>query len=430
MTEVARGGNGKDTAMKKNTDKQTKKKTHVRIELALMLICAVCCIALLLRGITSILGEVGSITELTDTVELTRAESAEDEGYDSDSTVCIVGYNASNGGYAEIKYSYEEWETLPDGHSMIGYVYESEAGDTVILGVSGADEAELLSAVRNTRADENNPIFQSAAAIGLLAISLAVIAFFDAHFTTYEKIWFISIMVLAAVFAILMPEEGTSGVSGIWIMALYLADTFLNILCELLISKQSKWNFIVSVFVEIVEIAICIVLSYRFATMATTLFFWLPCDIISFINWHRHPDRTDDELTEVRTLTGLQEVLIIIGIFVWTIVVGYILSGLDISSELFGGNRTLELIVCYLDACVSAVGVANGLFILFRFREQWIAWYISALIEATINIISGQYILLVLKLGYITNTTYGYIKWTGYIKGKKRAEELSEGKKA
>ena len=154
--------------------------------------------------------------------------------------------------------------------------------------------------------------------------------------------------------------------------------------------------------------------------MATTLFFWLPCDIISFINWHKHPDRADDELTEVRTLTGWQEILIVAGIVVWTLGVGYALTLMDLGSELFGGNRTLEVIVCYLDACVSAVGVANGLFILFRLREQWIAWYISAVIEAVINIISGQYILLVLKLGYLTNTTYGYIKWTKYIKEKKQ----------
>ena len=205
-------------------------------------------------------------------------------------------------------------------------------------------------------------------------------------------------------------------------MALYLADTFLNILCELLISKQSKWNFIVSVFVELTEIAICVVLSYRFATMASTLFFWLPIDIISFINWHRHPDRQEEELTEVRKLSGWMEVLVIAGIFVWTIVVGYFLSELDITTELFGGNRTLEVIVCYLDACVSAVGIANGVFILLRYREQWIAWYISSILEAIINILSGQYVLLILKIGYLTNTTYGYIKWTQYIKEAKQKQ--------
>ena len=235
-------------------------------------------------------------------------------------------------------------------------------------------------------------------------------------FTTYEKCWFFTVVILACAAAVLFPEEDVNGVRGTVIMALYLLDTFLNVACELLISKQSRWNFIVSVFVELAEIAICIVLAYRFATMATTLFFWLPIDIISFIQWSRHPDQNDEELTEVRTLTGKQEVLVITGIIVWTVVVGYLLTLMDLGTDLFNGNETLEIIVCYLDACASAVGVANGVFILFRYREQWIAWYISALLETAINIISGQWVLLVLKVGYLTNTTYGYIKWTKYIR--------------
>ena len=225
-------------------------------------------------------------------------------------------------------------------------------------------------------------------------------------------------MVLATIFSVIFPEESANGVNGIVIMLLYLLDTFLNILCEVLISKQSRYNFLISVAVEITEIAICIVLMYRFATMATTLFFWLPIDILSFINWSKHKDDDQKELTIVRRLKGYQEVLVILAIVLWTVVVGYLLSGLDIQSD-FITNRSLEVAICYIDACASAVGVANGLFILFRFREQWIAWYICAALETIINILSGQYVLLVLKLGYFTNTTYGYIKWTKYIKSHK-----------
>lgn len=156
--------------------------------------------------------------------------------------------------------------------------------------------------------------------------------------------------------------------------------------------------------------------------MAVTLFFWLPIDIISFINWHRHPDQQEDDVTKVRKLSGWMAIAVITGIVVWTIVVGWFLSGLEITTDLFGDNELLANIVCYMDACVSAVGIANGVFILLRFREQWIAWYISAILEAIINILSGQYVLLVLKAGYITNTTYGYIKWTKYIKEHKEAQ--------
>lgn len=140
---------------------------------------------------------------------------------------------------------------------------------------------------------------------------------------------------------------------------------------------------------------------------------------ISFINWHRHPDRKEKGVTEIRKLSGLMEVIVILGIIVWTAGVSYLLTTLDLGTDLFNGNELLEVIVCYLDACVSAVGIANGVFILLRYREQWIAWFIDALLEGVINILSGQYVLLILKLGYLTNCTYVYIKWSNYIKYKK-----------
>ena len=273
-------------------------------------------------------------------------------------------------------------------------------------------------------ANQTMPIFNFANASLILVLSLLIMMLFSRQFTTYEKSWFMSIMVLATIFSVLFPEESANGVNGIIIMLLYLLDTFLNILCELLISKQSRYNFLVSVLVEIVEIAMCVVLMYRFATMATTLFFWLPIDIISYINWSRHKDENEDELTVVRRLKGWQEVLVIIGIILWTFVIGYLISGLDIATD-FYNNEMLETAIIYIDACASAVGIANGLFIFFRFREQWIAWYICAALEAVINIISGQYVLLILKLGYFTNTTYGYIKWSNYIKSHKEEERLS-----
>ena len=219
----------------------------------------------------------------------------------------------------------------------------------------------------------------------------------------------LSIMVLATIISVIFQKKVQMVSMELSSCCFYLLDTFLNILCELLISKQSRYNFLVSVFVEIVEIAMCVVLMYRFATMVTTLLFWLPIDIISYINWSRHKDEEESELTVVRKLKGYQEVLVIVGIVVWTIVVGYFISGLDISTD-FYNNELLETAIIYIDACASAVGIANGLFIFFRLREQWIAWYICAFLEAVINVISGQYVLLVLKLGYFTNTTYGYIK--------------------
>lgn len=393
------------------------KKTVKTVGLVSLVVTLIAALALTIVGIVQVNKPVSSY-ESQGTVTMIRLTTPEEEEYSEDEyTLCPVEFESEDGQYsAVITFTIDEWLELGDRTEIDGYLYSEIGGDRyVILHKEGTD-AEIRAAFKNVSADMASYTFIVALAVALVAIAVGIMYFFGKHFTLYEKTWFLGIMILSAIISIIAPEEGLNGVSGIWVMALYLADTFLNILCELLISKQSKWNFIVSVFVEIVEILCCIVLAYRFATMAVTLFFWLPCDIASFINWNKKQDTEDEELTKVRTLKGWQEILLIAGIVVWTIVVGYFLSGLDIATDLFGGNEILATVVCYLDACASAVGIVNGLAILFRFREQWIAWYICSIIEAAINIMAGQWVLLPLKVGYLTNTTYGYIKWSKYIK--------------
>lgn len=350
-------------------------------------------------------------TQFKQSIQMTRDTDLED--YSEDNTICDVTY--TNGDKQLIvSYSYEDYVKLYD-KTIIAYEYETKNGTKLYFDHQNINDQEVQYAYKQVRANELAPLFNFGIASLILMLSILIMMLFAKQFTTYEKSWFISIMVLATIFSVLFPEESANGVNGIIIMLLYLLDTFLNILCELLISKQSRYNFLVSILVEIVEIAICVVLMYRFATMATTLFFWLPIDIISYINWSKHKDDEENELTVVRKLRGYQEVLVIIGIIVWTFVIGYLISGLNIATD-FYNNELLETFIIYIDACASAVGIANGLFIFFRLQEQWIAWYICAFLEAVINIISGQYVLLVLKLGYFTNTTYGYIKWSRYIK--------------
>lgn len=350
-------------------------------------------------------------TQFKQSIQMTRDTDLED--YSEDNTICDVTY--TNGDKQLIvSYSYEDYVKLDD-KTITAYEYETKNGTKLYFDHQNINNQEVQYAYKQVRANELASLFNFGIASLILMLSILIMMLFAKQFTTYEKSWFISIMVLATIFSVLFPEESANGVNGIIIMLLYLLDTFLNILCELLISKQSRYNFLVSVLVEIVEIAICVVLMYRFATMATTLFFWLPIDIISYINWSKHKDDEENELTVVRKLRGYQEVLVIIGIIVWTFVIGYLISGLNIATD-FYNNELLETLIIYIDACASAVGIANGLFIFFRLQEQWIAWYICAFLEAVINIISGQYVLLVLKLGYFTNTTYGYIKWSRYIK--------------
>jgi len=333
-----------------------------------------------------------------------------------DSKVCPVTYSY-DGVSIVVNYSSKDFNNLKT-NKIIGYKFQTTSGLYLAFNTDNPSLEQIKEATIDALSYKIVPLFNLGISLIIIAISIFIIFFFSKAFNKYEKIWFITIMILASIFSCVFPEESANGVNGIIIMMLYLLDTFLNILCELLISKQSRINFLVSILVEVTEIMICVILMYRFATMASTLFFWLPIDIISFINWSKHKDDQQEEITIVRKLKGYQELLIIVGIIIWTLLVGFILSGLDISSD-FIKDKNLETLIVYLDACASAVGIANGLFIFFRLQEQWIAWYVCAILETIMNILAGQYVLLILKLGYITNTTYGYIKWNKYIKNHK-----------
>ena len=365
------------------------------VEVILLVLLIIGSIASYVIGFSAVRTDVGQL-EFVQSIEMQRDFSMEDYDGEED-TVCDVTYRSGDKELV-VTYSYEEYEQL-DNESITAYEFEAEDGTQLYFDHQDVTQAEAQHAYEQIMANESMPVFNFANASMILVLSLLIMMLFARQFTTYEKSWFMSIMVLATIFSVMFPEESANGVNGIIIMWLYLLDTFLNILCELLISKQSRYNFLVSVLVEIVEIVISIVLMYRFATLATTLFFWLPIDIISYINWSRHKDEQEDELTVVRRLKGWQEALVIVGIVVWTIVIGYLISGLDIATD-FYNNEALETAIIYIDACASAVGIANGLFIFFRFREQWIA-------------------------GYFTNTTYGYIKWSNYIKSHHEDERLS-----
>lgn len=389
------------------------------IEILILVLLCVGSIVSVCIGFSSVHSNVGKI-QYQGSMNMVRDE--EEEDYDSDSTICDVIYREGDKKLV-VSYTYEEYENL-DENTIVAYEYKTTNGTQLYFDHNDVSQEEAQYTYQQVMAEELMPVFNLGTSTFILALSLAIMMLFSKQFTTYEKSWFMIIMVLATIFSVLFPEENANGVNGIIIMLLYLLDTFLNILCELLISKQSRYNFLVSVLVEIVEIITCIVLMYRFATMTVTLFFWLPIDIISYINWTKHKDEEENELTMVRKLKGYQEVLVIVGIVIWTIVVGYFISGLDIATD-FYNNEALETAIIYIDACASAVGIANGLFIFFRLREQWLAWYICAFLEAIINIISGQYVLLILKIGYFTNTTYGYIKWSQYIKEHQGKEKLS-----
>ena len=227
-------------------------------------------------------------------------------------------------------------------------------------------------------------------------------------FTPYQIGYLTVVLLITAVFAIFFPAWIQEETSSKFVTLCSVVAVLANPVCELLISKQSKLNFLVdALFIEIPEFILCIAMGW-YTIAITTMVFWIPIDIISYIQWSRHPDRQKEELTEVRRLSWKQAILVVGGIILFSLVVGYFISRLPGATD------------SYIDALASACGMANGILLLLRHSEQWYAWLMTLILYAIIYVSSGAYIMLVTVAAMLVNTCYGYYKWYKYTQAEKR----------
>ena len=134
---------------------------------------------------------------------------------------------------------------------------------------------------------------------------------FFKSFTPYQIIYLSSVIVLVALFAIFLPDEMLEDMSNPLVVTCSVIAVLANPVCELLIAKQSKWNFIVSIlFIEVTESILYFSLGY-YSVALISIIFWVPIDIISFIDWHKHPDKEEEVITEVRRLNWWQDIIVV-----------------------------------------------------------------------------------------------------------------------
>lgn len=241
------------------------------------------------------------------------------------------------------------------------------------------------------------------------------------YFTAYERIWMLVIFLISLTMSILLPEDDANGVSGVVITILYFFDVIIGCLCELLFSKQNRWAFLIYNLVEVIEIITMIILRVRFASLAVCIFFWIPAHTLGFFQWNKFIDKKDKTKTVVRKLKTWQTVLIFVVTIVWTLGFGYLLARFSPETDFLTSDLQVK-ILCYMDACLSIMSIIDGILMFFRSKESWWTWYLYIIVETAFNIISGQWVLLVYKFGYLTNTTYGIVKWSKYMKEHENEE--------
>ncbi len=229
---------------------------------------------------------------------------------------------------------------------------------------------------------------------------------FLASFTTYQKCYLGAVLIMTAVFVIFFPDLMLESADSKLAVVCSVITVIANPVCELLISKQSKLNFVVDFFfIETTYIIICLNQGW-YTLMTTVVLFWMPIDVISYLRWKKHPDNIDDNVTEVKRLRPSHAILMVLAIIAFGLIMGYIMQMMPGAED------------SYLEAFASGVGIANGVLLMLRYHEQWIAWLITTVLYIFMDISGGAYILLITEIAMLVNTIYGFIKWWIYTKEK------------
>ena len=208
----------------KNMEPHKKIRT---IEILILILLIIGSIASFGWGVSKVNTPVEQLTYVR-SVEMTRDTSLED--YDGEeNAMCDVTYRNGDQSMV-ITYPYEEYEQL-EAQTITAYEFKGPNDTTLYFDHRDVSLSQAQYAYEQTMADETMPVFNFANASVILILSVLIMMVFSRQFTTYEKSWFLSIMVLATIFSVLFPEESANGINGILIMLLYLLATFLNILC-------------------------------------------------------------------------------------------------------------------------------------------------------------------------------------------------------
>jgi len=224
----------------------------------------------------------------------------------------------------------------------------------------------------------------------------------------FEIIWLSATIVILLLAVVFFPDLMLEDKNNTFLVVCSCITIVASPLVEILISKQSRYWAVFSLFfVEVTEVVILLNLGL-YSSILINLCFWIPVDIVSFFSWGgKNKDEERGDLTKIKKLNWWQDILLFTIITSVGLAFGYVLTQIPNSR------------VTYVLALSNAFELANGVLLLLRYNEQWIAQLGYLICQGLVWIMLGHYIMLVTIVAMLINTIYGFIKWLLYAKKSK-----------
>lgn len=223
-------------------------------------------------------------------------------------------------------------------------------------------------------------------------------------FTKLERNYMYFVLALTLVMVVFFPEYMLEDTTSALLIAFSAINVISNPLCEIMVSKQFRGNFIFDIFaIELTYIVLAWHLGW-YTLMLSCILFWIPIDILSYVRWSKRIDAEDENVTVVKRLSWKSSIYLLIAVVAFSLIMGYIMSHVPGSQD------------SYLEAFATAMGMVNGTLLMLRYSEHWYAWVITTALYLAMDISAGAFGLLIDDIAMLGVTFYGIYKWFRYTK--------------
>lgn len=167
---------------------------------------------------------------------------------------------------------------------------------------------------------------------------------------------------------------------------------------SVVLCSQKKLSFY---FWGILQLVTILIISYQTNLPGKIIenAFYLLTMIIGFLLWDKN--KTNDE-TKTETMEFSDYA--ILAVFTPLLIFGVSTLVVDANSE-----------QPFLDTLTTVIGIIAQLMLIFRFREQWVLWFVLDILCIVLWAKDGNWCLMVQYIFWAVNCIYGYFSWK-YIK--------------
>ena len=207
-------------------------------------------------------------------------------------------------------------------------------------------------------------------------------------YTTFEKIFLLFMVVLQIIVFVICPDSplniiaGLAGVVSVVMCAkgrtMFYFIGFIQTVTYLVLAWQNQF------YGEVLENL------FYFVTMIWGIFVWKKNEVTN-------EDGTQDVLA--KKFTPIQWVFSIAGTIVATLVMGRWLDSIGSAQA-------------YTDAATNIMAVFAQLLMVWRYREQWIWWFVIDVFCIKLWAVAGNWSMVAMYIAWTANTIYGFVNWS------------------